>query len=219
MGHRLLEACVETVEAALAAEAGGAGRIELCSDLDAGGLTPPAGLIHATAARLEIPVFVLIRARAGDFVFSEAERELMRHEVAVARALGAGGVVVGGLTAAGDVDEILVSELLRAARPLPVTFHRAFDAAREPEVALERLIALGVGRVLTSGQASAAAEGAELIAALVHQAAGRIGILAGGGVRAHNVEEVVRRAGVTEVHSRTSEAADQVRQLVDQLMA
>ena len=218
MGERLLEACVETVGAALAAEAGGAARVELCSDLDAGGVTPSAGLIHAAASGLRIPVFVLIRARPGGFVFSEAERELMRHEVAVSRALGAGGVVVGGLTAAGDVDEILVSELLRAATPLPVTFHRAFDMAREPQVALERLIALGVGGVLTSGQALTAVEGAELIAALVHQAAGRIGIVAGGGVRAHNVEEVVRRTGVTEVHSRTPEAADQVRQLVDRLL-
>jgi copper homeostasis protein len=217
MRNCLLEACVETIEAALAAEAGGAGRIELCHDLDAGGVTPPAGLVHAAAARTAIPVFVLIRPRTGDFVFSPAERELMRHQVAIARALGAGGVVIGGLTPAGDVDEILVAELLRAATPIPVTFHRAFDAAREPQIALERLIALGVGRVLTSGGAPTAVEGAGLIAALVDQAAGRIGIIAAGGIRAPNVEEIVRQTGVVEVHARTSAAGGEVRRLVDRL--
>lgn len=218
MGNRLLEACVETIEAALAAEAGGARRIELCGHLDAGGVTPPAELIHAAVARLGIPIFVLIRPRPGDFAFDEGEREEMRHQVAVARALGASGVVIGGLTATGEVDETLIAELLRTATPLPVTFHRVFDVVQEPKVALERLIALGVGRVLTSGRAPTALEGAEVIAALVNQAAGRIGIVAGGGVRAHNVKELVRRTGVTEVHSRTLESADRVRDLVNGLM-
>jgi copper homeostasis protein len=219
MDDRLLEACVETVDAAVAAEAGGARRIELCSDLDAGGVTPPVGLVHAAVARLRIPVFVLIRPRTGGFVFDGVEQNQMRHQVEVARALGAGGVVIGGLTAAGAVDEDLIAELLRAAAPLPATFHRAFDVVRDPEVALERLIALGVSRVLTSGQAPTAVEGAGRIATLLDLAAGRIGIVAGGGVRAHNVGELVRRSGVAEVHSRTSDSADQVRRLVNGLMA
>jgi copper homeostasis protein len=219
MGDRLLEACVETVEAALAAAEGGARRIELCADLDAGGVTPHAELLHACVARLRIPVFVLIRSRPGAFVFAKSERETMRHQVAVARALGASGVVIGGLTATGDVDETMVAELIRAADSLPVSFHRAFDEVREPRVALERLIALGIGRVLTSGRAPSALEGAEVIGALVEQAAGRIAIVAGGGVRAPNVKELVRRTGVTEVHSRTPASADQVRELVSGLMA
>jgi copper homeostasis protein len=219
MSHCVLEACVETVEAALAAEAGGAHRIELGVQLDLGGTTPPAGLIYAAVARLGIPLFVLIRPRAGDFVYHKAELETMRHQVAVARALGAGGVVIGGVTATGEVDDTLVAELRRTATPLPVTFHRAFDVVREPRVALERLISLGVERVLTSGQAPTAVEGAELLAALVRHAESRIGIVAAGGVRAHNVGELVRRTRVTEVHSRTPVNADQVREMVEQLRA
>lgn len=219
MSPRALEACVETVEAAMAAEAGGAHRVEVCVQLDLGGTTPPAGLIYAAVARLGIPVFVLIRPRAGDFVYDEAERETMRHQVAVARALGAGGVVIGGVTATGEVDDALVAELRRTAAPLSVTFHRAFDVVREPRLALERLISLGVERVLTSGQAPTAFEGAELLAALVRHAGSRIGIVAAGGVRAHNVGELVRRTRVKEVHSRTPVNADQVREMVKQLQA
>lgn len=219
MSPRALEACVETVEAAVAAEAGGAHRVELCVQLDLGGTTPPAGLIYAAVARLGIPVFVLIRPRAGDFVYDEAERETMRHQVAVARALGAGGVVIGGVTATGEVDDALVAELRRTAAPLSVTFHRAFDVVREPRIALERLSSLGVERVLTSGQAPTAIEGAELLAALVRHAGSRIGIVAAGGVRAHNVGELVRRTRVKEVHSRTPVNADQVREMVKQLQA
>ena len=219
MSPRALEACVETVEAAVAAEAGGAHRVELCVQLDLGGTTPPAGLIYAAVARLGIPVFVLIRPRAGDFVYDEAERETMRHQVAVARALGAGGVVIGGVTATGEVDDALVAELRRTAAPLSVTFHRAFDVVREPRIALERLSSLGVERVLTSGQAPTAIEGAELLAALVRHAGSRIGIVAAGGVCAHNVGELVRRTRVKEVHSRTPVNADQVREMVKQLQA
>jgi copper homeostasis protein len=141
----------------------------------------------------------------------------MRHQVAVARALGASGVVIGGLMATGEVDEVLVVELIRAATPLPATFHRAFDVVREPTGMLERLIVLGVDRVLTSGRASTALEGSEVIAGLVTQAAGRIGIVAGGGVREQNVRELIRRTHVDELHSRTPVGAGQVRELVVQL--
>ena len=198
----LVEACLDSVPSALAAEAGGAGRIELCDNLVEGGTTPSAGTIALCKERLSIPVFVMIRPRGGEFLYSDVELEVMRRDIAHARSLGADGVVLGLLTPDGRVDVERTRALVQAARPLPVTFHRAIDVCRDPAEALEALIALGVERVLTSGQAPTAPEGAEVIARLVCRAAGRIGILPGCGIDETNAREVVARTGVEEVHVR-----------------
>jgi copper homeostasis protein len=200
----LVEACVDAIDAAREAEQGGAGRIELCGELLQGGVTPSAGLIGAVRAKVAIPLFVLVRPRPGDFLYSSDERDVMRRDVAQAKSLGADGVVVGALTSDGDVDAEVMRELVGLARPMAVTFHRAFDFARDRAAALETLIGLGVDRVLTSGGAATALEGAPLLAALVAQANGRIAILAGGSITSANVAEVVRASGVGEVHVRAA---------------
>ena len=180
----ICEVCVESVEAAVAAEQGGAHRVELCADLLEGGITPSAGTIALARARLGIRLHVLIRPRGGDFCYSDTELDIMRHDIATARALGADGVVLGVLLPDGTVDAARTAELMAAARPLSVTFHRAFDVTRDPYEALEALIALGVDRVLTSGQESSALEGLDTLAALVQQAGDRIAVMPGGGIRA-----------------------------------
>jgi copper homeostasis protein len=201
-GRVLIEACVDSVPSALAAEAGGAERVELCDNMIEGGTTPSAGTVAEAKARLRIPVFVMIRPRGGDFLYSDVEYAVMRRDIAHARTLGADGVVLGLLDPGGNVDVERTAALVDAARPLPVTFHRAFDVSRDPEESLEALVRLRVERVLTSGQAPTATEGAELIARLVRQAAGRIGILPGCGLDETNVREFVARTGVNEVHVR-----------------
>ena len=210
----LVEACVETLPHALAAAEGGAGRLELCSALGVGGLTPDASLVAACAQRLAIPVVAMVRARPGSFVLRPGELEELAREVSRMRTLGASGVVLGALTAEGSVDEAAVSALVVAAAGLPVTFHRAFDEVADQPAALERLIELGVARVLTAGGARTASEGAGRIASLVRQAAGRIVILAGGSIRAPNAGALVARTGVSEVHSRTFADVEAVRALV-----
>lgn len=210
----LIEACVESAAAAAAAEAGGAARVELCTALSVGGLTPTDSLIQECVRRLSIPVFVLVRPRTGSFVLEGTELPLLLAEVRRAAALGASGIVAGALTREHTVDARAVAALLAAAAPLPVTFHRAFDEIRDQAGALEELIELGVSRVLTSGGACTAPEGAERIASLVQQAAGRIGILPGGKVRAANARSLVERTGVSELHSRTSNDPGAVRALV-----
>jgi copper homeostasis protein len=199
-----VEACVDSVESALAAEQGGATRVELCDNLIEGGTTPSAGMIAVCCERLEIPVFVIVRPRGGDFLYSEIEFEVMRRDVARAVEMGAGGVVLGLLGRDGAVDTERTRTLIREARSLPVTFHRAFDVARDADEALDALIGIGIDRVLTSGGAATAEEGIGVIARLVHRAAGRLEILAGGGVREHNVARIVGGTGVREVHVRAT---------------
>jgi copper homeostasis protein len=196
----VVEACVDSIESALAAARGGAHRIELCANLIEGGTTPSAGTLAVCRARLDIPICVLIRPRGGDFLYSAAELAVMLEDIRRAKQAGAHGIVTGVLTADGEIDADRTRELIAAARPLQVTFHRAFDVCRDASRALEMLVALGVERVLTSGQAATAPEGAETIARFVRQAAGRIGILPGGGVTADNAPALVRATGVTEVH-------------------
>src|SRR5216110_2323090 len=196
----LVEACVDSIESALAAARGGAHRLELCANLIEGGTTPSAGTLAVCRARLDIPIFVLIRPRGGDFLYSAAELAVMLEDIRRAEQAGAQGVVTGVLRADGEIDADRTGELIAAARPLHVTFHRAFDVCRDASRALETLVALGVERVLTSGQAATAPEGADGIARLVQQAAGRIAILPGGGVTEGNVAALVRATGVTEVH-------------------
>ena len=198
----LIEACVDSVPSALAAEAGGAGRVELCDNLIEGGTTPSAGTVAECRARVGIPIFMMIRPRGGDFLYSDVEYEVMRRDIAHAKELGADGVVLGLLMRDGTVDVERTRPLVDAARPLAVTFHRAIDVARDPEEALDALVAMGVDRVLTSGQAATALEGAAVIAALVRRAGGRIVILPGGGVNEDNVRQVVAETGASEVHVR-----------------
>ena len=192
----LIEAAVESLDGALAAQQGGADRIELCTDLAHGGTTPSLELLGQSLSRLQIPVFVLVRPRAGDFVFSDYEHAEMLDDIFGAKSAGAAGIVTGALTTRQEIDEIQTAELFEAARPLPVTFHRAFDESGDLEV----LIRLGADRVLTSGSARTASEGVEQIRELVIQAAGRIEILAGGGVTPDNVTQLVQGSGVREVH-------------------
>ena len=198
----LVEACVDSVASSLAAERGGARRLELCDALFDGGTTPSAGMIAACKATVSIPVFVMIRPRGGGFVYSDAERDVMRRDVVVARELGADGVVIGGLRPDGTVDLALVRCLVEAAHELPVTFHRAFDLTPDFDAALASLADAGVRRVLTAGGASTAADGAAALADLVRQAGSRLVVMAGGGIREDNVRSLVSVSGVREVHVR-----------------
>ena len=191
----LFEVCAEGVDGALAAEVGGADRVELCASLLEGGLTPSLGVIREAVSRLRIPVHVIVRPRGGDFLYSDAEFAAMARDVAVVRAEGAAGVVIGCLRADGSVDEARTSALVAAAAALPVTFHRAFDMTPEPLAALDALMRCGIARVLTSGQRVAASDGLALLRALVARAAGRIAVMACGGLRPSTVGEVAR-AGV-----------------------
>ena len=174
---------MDSVESALAAERGGARRLELCDALFDGGTTPSAGMIAACRDRVSIPVFVIIRPRGGGFVYSEPELDVMRRDIEAARGLGANGVVLGVLRRDGDIDEQQTRSLVDAAGDLPVTFHRAFDFARDPGAAMETVISAGITRILTSGGAPTAREGVATLASLVRQAGDRLVVMAGGGVR------------------------------------
>jgi copper homeostasis protein len=197
-----VEACVDSVASAMAAERGGAHRLELCDALFDGGTTPSAGMIAACKEAVSIPVFVMIRPRGGGFVYTNAERGVMRRDVIIARELGADGVVIGGLLPNGVIDRVLVGLMVEGGGGLPVTFHRAFDLTPDPLAALESLIEAGVQRVLTAGGAATAAEGAAALATLVRHAGSRLTVMAGGGVREQNVRELVSVSGVREVHVR-----------------
>jgi len=198
----LVEAAVESLEGALAAERAGVDRIELCVNLDSGGTTPGKALIDDVVRGAHIPVFVLIRPRAGDFVYTRPEIDAMIREIALARSSGVAGIVTGALNSDGTVDVDHTSALVKATGGLPVTFHRAFDSTPNLADALEQVIDAGASRVLTSGGAATALEGAAEIASLVDQAGRRISIVAGGSIRAHNVRDVVRWTRVAEIHSR-----------------
>ena len=204
----LVEACVDTVESARAAEAGGAGRLELCDNLYEGGTTPSPGLMAVVRERVGIPIHVLVRPRGGDFIYDEDEVRVMLGDIAFAKEVGVGGVVLGALFANGAVDDRSTRILVEAARPLSVTFHRAFDLVRDPFEALDTLMALGVDRVLTSGGAASAIEGLETLAALAWRSEGRGTIIAAGGITEHTVGRVINEAGVSEVHVRASKRRD-----------
>lgn len=215
----LIEAAVESLDDAFAAIAGGADRLELCADLDAGGTTPPHALVATVLARAAVPVVVMIRPRGGDFVHSSAELERMRHDVAHAVDAGAAGVVLGVLDPSGRVDAVATRDLVVAARGLPVTFHRAIDETPDVLSALDTLASLGVARVLSSGTAPTALEGADTLAAMVERAGVATSVVAGGGVREHNVVELVRRSHVREVHARCGGDAARIRAIRDALAA
>lgn len=197
----LLEVCVESVASAVAAERGGAHRIELCNNLAVQGLTPNSKLIEEVRRRISVPLHVLIRPRPGDFLYASAEFELMKNDVEQAKRLGANGVVFGILTETNQIDVVRTRELTEIARPLAVTFHRAFDACADLSSALEAVVQTGADRILTSGGARNADEGSPTLARLVKQAAGRLTILACGTIRETNVRRIVEGTGVHEVHA------------------
>jgi copper homeostasis protein len=197
----ILEICVESVERAVAAERGGADRIELCSDLISGGVTPSEQLMGAARSGVPIPIHVLIRPRAGDFVYSQAEFETMKREIQAAKDLGMDGIVLGLLDENMQIDRERTSSLINLASPLPVTFHRAFDSCRNLTASLQAVIETGATRILTSGGKEQAANELASLAELVTKAGSRIAIMPGGGVRANNVEHILRETGAQEIHT------------------
>ncbi len=196
-----VEICVDSVASAIAAERGGAVRVELCSGLVEGGLTPSAGLIEMTRAAVSLGVHVLIRPRGGDFCYDAPEFDVMRRDIALAKQFGANGVVFGILDPNGNIDVGRTRQLVALARPLEVTFHRAFDMTADLSRALEDLCVAGVDRVLTSGAEQTAWEGRVAIARLVMQAQGRIAIMAGSGVKPENARALVEETGVRDIHA------------------
>lgn len=196
----LLEICLSGVESAVAAQHGGAHRIELCQNLLEGGTTPSFGTIAEVLDQLRIDVHVIVRPRGGNFCYSTLEFETMLRDIRSIKHSGAQGVVIGVLQPDGSIDEARTDRLVEAARPMKVTFHRAFDQSRGPYEALDALIRLGVERVLTSGQAPSAWEGRDVIARLNRQAGDDIIVMAGGGITASNVGGIIEVCGVREVH-------------------
>ncbi len=200
MNSHFFELCADSVMAARAAQTGGATRIELCSDLARGGVTPSAELMAGAIAATSLPVYVLVRPRAGDFVYSQAEFSEMKRQIEAAKQAGARGVALGVLLADGRVDVERTRELVRLARPMGVTFHRAFDETTDLDAALEDVIATGADSLLTSGGAADVLSGAVKIGELARRSAGRIRVIAGAGLRLGNLAEVVRRSGVASLH-------------------
>jgi len=201
-----IEVCVDSVASAAVAERGGASRVELCSDLLEGGVTASAGMIEAVRNKISIGLHVIIRPRAGDFLYEEGEIEVMERDIACAKRLGANGAVFGVLDIEGNVDVGRTRQLVELARPLSVTFHRAFDMSADLSQALRDVCATGADRILTSGGEPECLAGEETIARLVKAAEGRISIMAGGGIRHDNVVRVLERTGVREIHVGLSSA-------------
>ncbi len=197
----LLEVCVESVDHAAAAERGGAQRIELCTDLFSGGITPSAALMQTARRKVRIPIHVLIRPRAGDFCYSDSELTMMHHEIRAAKQSGMDGIVLGILRDNARVDVERTRALVELARPLPVTFHRAFDVVHDFEEALEEVIQTGASRILTSAGRSHATDGLQTLAGLIQKARGRILIMPCGGINSDNILTVVRTTFAQEIHS------------------
>lgn len=203
----LFEACVDSVESALSAQTGGADRIELCADLLEGGITPSYAMIKLVLEKLKIPVNVIIRPRGGDFLYTDYEFEVMKKDIEFCKQAGVNGVVIGILNDDGTIDKKRTKQLIEAAKPMSVTFHRAFDMTRDPEEALNTLIELGVDRLLTSGQESDVHKGIPTLKNLVELAGDKITIMPGGGVNEINIKEVVEKTGVKEIHASAREKA------------
>ncbi len=198
---RLLEISVDSLEKALAAERGGADRLELCGDLSVGGVTPSAELMRSVRAQVRISIFAMIRPRGGDFVYSVAECAVMRQSIAQVKESALDGVVLGILKKDRTVDIDRTRELIDFARPLPATFHRAFDETADLPQALEDVIHTNAARILTSGGAPTAREGAAILAELVQLAGNRIIILPGSGIHPGNVLDLAKRTRAREFHS------------------
>ena len=194
------EICANSVASCIAAQEGGADRVELCAGIPEGGTTPSYGMIKNARKSISIALNVIIRPRGGDFLYSEDELEEMIHDIRIAEELGADGLVFGCLTKEGNIDKRAMSILMEAAGSLPVTFHRAFDHSADPLKALEDIIELGCARILTSGCRPTALEGADLLAQLVEKAGDRIIIMPGCGVKENNIAELARLSGAREFH-------------------
>ncbi|MCP4442959.1 MAG: copper homeostasis protein CutC [Aureispira sp.] len=195
-----IELCIDSVEAALTAQEYGANRVELCANLLEGGTTPSIGTIALTRKAIDIDLFVIVRPRGGDFLYSDKEFEVMQYNILEAKKLGVDGVVVGLLDRDGEIDIVRTQKLVELARPMQVTFHRAFDRCLNPFDALEQLIELGVDRILTSGQELTAWQGRELIKNLIKQADNRICIMPGSGVNADNIPDLAKYTQAQEFH-------------------
>lgn len=204
----LLEICVDSLESAMAAQQGGANRVELCSNLNIGGTTPSQGLIKLAINNLSIDVFVMIRPRGGDFCYTNLEYEVIKEDIKNAKRMGADGIVIGILKTDGTIDTVRMKEVIKLAQPLKVTFHRAFDKTRDLFESLDTLIALGVDRVLTSGGENKAANGISVIKELVKRANNKIVIMPGSGVNITNVIEIVNQTKVKEIHLSAREKID-----------
>lgn len=202
------EVCANSVTSCLAAEKGGAHRVELCSALELGGLTPSYGEIALAKEVLQLKIHVLIRPRGGDFLFNALEINSMIKDIEMCRELGVDGVVLGALTKEGYIDETLMRLFLDVSKGMSVTFHRAFDLCRNPQEALEQIIELGCDRILTSGQQASAEQGIPLLRSLQEQATNRIILLAGAGVRASNIRRIADETGITEFHFSATERFD-----------
>jgi copper homeostasis protein len=196
----LIEVCVDSVPSAVGAERGGAQRLELCSDLLEGGITPSLGLFQAVRARISLPLHVIIRPRGGDFCYSEEEFGIMRRDIEIAKRAGADGAVLGILLPSGRIDITRTRQLIELARPMSVTFHRAFDMSADLHNSLDDVCQTDANRLLTSGGEPDCGQGSDAISKLVQSARGRIHIMAGGGINAGNVAQILRRTGVNEIH-------------------
>jgi len=197
----VLEICADSLDCAIAAERANADRIELCSDLSVGGITPSAGMMETARARLGVPIHVLIRPRPGDFVYSACEFEAMQRDIHVAKQLGMNGIAVGILDSASRIDVNRTGQLVELARPMSVTFHRAFDCSRNLEQSLERVVEIGADRILTSGPTPKAVDSLPILARLVCGSAGRIAVMPGGGITVENVEQILSATFAREIHS------------------
>ncbi|MBA4321723.1 MAG: copper homeostasis protein CutC [Odoribacter sp.] len=195
-----LEICVDSLESAINAQIAGADRVELCDNLMEGGTTPCYGTIVSVRNNLTIGLHILIRPRGSDFLYTDPEFDIMRRDIEICGETGADGVVFGILLRDGNIDVERTSRLIEIARPMKVTFHRAFDMCRDPVRGLEEVILSGAERVLTSGQKSSAAEGSELIKNLIRQADNRIIIMPGGGINEFNITQIAKITGAHEFH-------------------
>jgi len=196
-----LEICANSPESAFLAELGGAYRVELCDNLPEGGTTPSYGAISQARKILTIGLNVIIRPRGGDFLYSDSEFDIMCNDIVVSKELGADGVVFGLLLPDGSIDIKRTKKLVKLAKPMEVTFHRAFDMCNDPFAALEDIIACGCKRILTSGQQNKAIQGTDLIRKLIEKAAGRIIIMPGSGIDESNIEEIYKKTGAKEFHA------------------
>lgn len=196
-----IEICASTIQSAVNAKLGGASRIEICDNLEAGGTTPSYATIEYCIKDLKLETNVLVRPRAGDFVYSNEEFEVICRDVALCKQLGANSVVVGFLKENGELDVEKLEAIVKIAKPMKVVCHRAFDACVNKEEAIEQIIQAGCSKVLTSGGAPTSEEGIEGLARIVKQVNGRIGVIAASGVTSDNVENIIKGAGVMEVHS------------------
>jgi len=196
----VVEICADSVESAIIAEASGAGRIELCSALVEGGVTPSAGLIDSVRRNTGIKLHVLIRPRSGDFLYTDNEFSVMRRDIDMAGELGADGIVTGILNSDGTIDTERTAVLAEYATPMSLTFHRAFDLCRDPKKGLEDIMAAGAARLLTSGQAKSALDGSVMIKSLIKDAAGKIVVMPGGGIDEYNIALLAAGTGALEYH-------------------